>query len=57
MQALIDDFTITQSTINIKRIREKALSISKELIIRREIIESFGQQWFNEQNYIVKDHT
>ena len=57
MQALIDDFTTTHSTINIKKIREKTISISKELIIRREFIESSGKKWFNEQNYIVKDHT
>ena len=57
MQALIDDFATTHSTVNIKRIREKTKSISKELIIRREFIESSGKKWFNEQNYIVKDHT
>ena len=56
MQALVDDYIISHSIINVMDIREKGIDIGKELIFRRQIIDNFENEWFDIKKFIVMEH-
>ena len=56
MQALVDDYIISHSIINVMDIREKGITIGNELIFRRKIIDNFENEWFDIEKFIVMEH-